>query len=169
MFVLSLRRLEKGSVELCGAIAADDPVWSASDIQPASDVAVETTATGSPTRGVQVRGSLSGRIRRECRRCLEPVELGVADDFNLLFDPKISKIEEDLKAYALDPRAEELDLKPALRERFILAVPTYTVCRSDCCGLCARCGANLNEEACECSPAGPDPRWGPLAALRRET
>lgn len=164
-----MRRLENGPVQVRGAIAVDDTVWSSSGIQPASDVAVEATATGSPTRGVHVRGSISGRIRRECRRCLEPVELGVSDDFNLLFDPKISKIEEDLRAYALDPRAEELDLKPALRERFILAVPMYTVCRSDCRGLCSRCGANLNEEACECSPAGPDPRWGPLAALRRET
>lgn len=168
MFVLNLRRLEKGSVDVRGAIAKDDPVWNASDLQPASDVAVEATATGSTTRGVYVRGSLDGQVRRECRRCLEPVELAVSDDFNLLFDPKISKIEEDLKAYALDPRAEELDLKPALRERFILAVPTYVVCRSDCRGLCGRCGANLNEEACECGPVGPDPRWGPLAALRRE-
>jgi uncharacterized protein len=168
MFELNLRRLEKGPVEFRGAISADDPVWGDSDTRPAGDVAVEATATGSPTRGVHVRGSLSAEILRACRRCLEPVRLSVSDDFSLLFDPKISRIEEDLRAYALDPRAELLDLKPALRERFILAVPTYIVCSSDCRGLCARCGANLNEEACECGPVGPDPRWGPLVALRRE-
>ena len=39
---------------------------------------------------------------------------------------------------------EEVDLSPPLRERLLLALPTLPLCRDDCRGLCARCGADLN-------------------------
>ncbi len=169
MFIINLRRLAQAPIELSGEIAEGDSIWGDPGFELASPVSVVATAEGSPTRGVTIHGSLSGRVRRECRRCLEGMESVVSEDFDLLFDPKVSLIEEDIRVYALDSEADKLDLKPALRERFVLAVPTYTVCRPDCRGLCDSCGANLNEETCECSPGGPDPRWGPLTALRKES
>lgn len=167
VFTIDLRRLERGPVDVRGAIAVDDLVWGDTGVKLVSAVQCEARAEGSRTRGVRVRGELSGRVRCECRRCLEPVELTVEDEIDLLFDPKTSKIEEDIKVYALDPSADELDLKTPLRERFILAVPSYPLCRSECKGFCARCGTNLNVASCDCGPVGTDPRWGPLAELRK--
>ena len=169
VYTIDLRRLEDGPVEVRGEIAADDPVWRGSGLKLTGPVTCAATAEGARTRGVRVRGRLSGRVDRACRRCLKPVELTIAEEFDLLFDPKTSRIEEDLKVYALDASAEELDLKPALRERFMLAAPAYAVCRQDCRGLCARCGTDLNEGACDCGSIDTDPRWGPLAALLKET
>jgi uncharacterized protein len=39
------------------------------------------------------------------------------------------------------------------------------LCRDDCRGLCAQCGTNLNEGACECDGAMEDPRLAPLREL----
>ena len=50
-----------------------------------------------------------------------------------------------------------------LQEQFYLALAMKPLCRGDCRGLCSRCGANLNEEACDCGTAWEDPR---LALLR---
>ena len=46
---------------------------------------------------------------------------------------------------------EEIDLSPLLRERLLLALPTLPLCRDDCRGLCARCGADLNAGPCGCA------------------
>lgn len=54
--------------------------------------------------------------------------------------------------YPVEAGTEYVDLTPEMREAIILALPGYPVCRDDCRGLCARCGANLNRETCTCKP-----------------
>ncbi len=46
---------------------------------------------------------------------------------------------------------ETVDLESLLREQIILMMPLKPLCDEDCKGLCPRCGANLNREACTCS------------------
>jgi uncharacterized protein len=53
-------------------------------------------------------------------------------------------------------------LDELVREEVLLAIPYKPLCKSDCRGLCAQCGQDLNIETCGCAPP-PDPR---LAALR---
>ena len=77
-------------------------------------------------------------------------------------------VEEDGDARVLDARAPELDLSGPVREEVVLAVDPYVVCDPECRGLCPRCGANLNIEACGCSFHEPDPRWDALRALKEE-
>ena len=112
---------------------------------------------------------MSVRVRSACRRCLEHLELDVAEDFAVLFDATTSDADGDLELYGFDPKAEELDLQLALAERLVLVVPSYALCREGCAGLCEHCGANLNEGDCGCAPAETDPRWGPLQELRSKT
>lgn len=169
VFTIDLRRLEAGPLEVRGEIAADDAVWKGSGLELLGSVTLAGTAEGSSTRGVRVHGTMFGSVARVCRRCLTSVDLAVSEEFDILFDPKTPRIEEDVGVYSLDSRADELDLKPPLRERFILSVPPYSVCRPDCRGLCAQCGTDLNQASCDCAPAGTDPRWGPLEALRKAT
>jgi len=56
------------------------------------------------------------------------------------------------------------DLDELAREAFILNMDTKTLCREDCKGLCAGCGANLNTEVCRCKKE-IDPRWAALQKL----
>jgi uncharacterized protein len=66
--------------------------------------------------------------------------------------------------YHLD--GDLLDLEPAFRDAVVLALPMSPLCREDCPGLCAECGAPLAD-------AGPghrhdaaaDPRWAALKQL----
>jgi uncharacterized protein len=44
-------------------------------------------------------------------------------------------------------------------------VPTQVLCRDDCKGLCAKCGANLNLADCDCEDKEIDPRWAELKRL----
>lgn len=156
-------------MEVDGAIASDDPLWSDGGLELASPLEVRARADGSATRGVWVRGRMSTRVRSACRRCLERLELDVAEDFAVLFDAKTSDDDGDLELYGFDQRADELDLRIPLAERLMLIVPSYALCREGCAGLCDRCGANLNEGDCGCAAADADPRWGPLQKLRSET
>jgi uncharacterized protein len=155
VLIIDLRRLEKAPVEGTG-------------VELVAPLLAHVTAEGSVTRGIWVRGSLAGRVRTKCRRCLEPLELELNEELSVLFDPRTSEVDSDDGLCPLDPRAEELDLEPAVREVFLLAVPGYPVCRVACAGLCARCGANLNEGDCVCEMAETDARWAPLQNLRNK-
>jgi DUF177 domain-containing protein len=55
------------------------------------------------------------------------------------------------------------------RDALALALPSQILCREDCAGLCAVCGANLNETGPEHRhEKAPDPRWSKLGDLRFE-
>jgi uncharacterized protein len=55
-----------------------------------------------------------------------------------------------------------LDLRPSIRENWLLTVPAYVQCREDCKGLCPTCGTNLNESTCNCTVTKSDSRWDAL-------
>jgi uncharacterized protein len=64
---------------------------------------------------------------------------------------------------------EVLDLHAWAREALALTVPPKLLCQPECRGLCAVCGANLNETQAEHLHASdPDPRWAKLSELRFE-
>jgi uncharacterized protein len=108
-------------------------------------------------------GAFETLLKVECRRCLTVVETPVSEELGLVFatDPEATEGE----GFHLVPgRAQDIDLREALREELLLAVPRFVECRPDCKGLCPTCGANLNEGPCACGKA-PDPRWDALRAL----
>jgi len=73
---------------------------------------------------------------------------------------------DNADVYRLEPWAQELDLRPALREQWLLSDPGFVLCREDCQGLCATCGADLNAGACGCPPrTAIDSRWDALRKL----
>jgi len=64
---------------------------------------------------------------------------------------------------------DELDLHGWARDALALALPTKLLCRADCAGLCAVCGANLNlVESDHAHEPERDPRWAKLSELRFE-
>ena len=98
-----------------------------------------------------VRGRVSHRFRCACSRCAERFELDVAED-------------RFLADYPVPEGTEYVDLTPEMREAIILLLPGYPVCRPDCKGLCARCGANRNRETCACR-TDPGTPWAALEGL----
>jgi len=74
--------------------------------------------------------------------------------------------EVQLSGYELDVNffeGDEIDLAELVEEQVLLLLPPAETCRDDCKGLCARCGQNLNERACGCTPDHSD---HPFAAMK---
>ena len=105
---------------------------------------------------ILVRGKLQGHLQLSCSRCLESYEAPVAGEFDLLLAPAPGRLgagEEELSAADLDLdyySGDILDLEAIIREQIILLVPLKPLCAEECRGICPRCGAVLNQEACNC-------------------
>ena len=89
----------------------------------------------------------------------------VSDDVHLIFVEAGEEEIDDPDVYVIDARARELDLRPAVREHWLLAAPAFALCREDCKGLCPTCGADLNAGPCDCPPLS-DSRWDALRNAR---
>lgn len=45
---------------------------------------------------------------------------------------------------------EEIDLRSLIAEQVIMALPYRALCDENCKGVCASCGIDLNQQACQC-------------------
>jgi uncharacterized protein len=121
---------------------------------------------------IRLRGKFAGNFQVPCARCVEPVQIPLAGDFDLIFRPvgadagaperAITAPETEIGYYQRD----SLLLEDVLREQVLLSLPVRTLCKPDCKGLCPRCGQNRNTQACNCEETPADPRWEALAGLR---
>lgn len=168
MLKVDLGRVDReGSVLVEAEVPADDGIWRDSGIEWAGPVEVRLRVSFAGTGEVVARGSVKGTLAQECRRCLRPLQEKFAEEVTLVFSADVT--DEDVgdgDAYAFDPSKRELDLGEAVRGEVILAMNPYVVCDPECRGLCPRCGANLNEGACGCTPEAVDLRWSALRALK---
>ena len=165
MLSFDIRSLESKAVHVDGVLAADDPVWRDEDMRPSGPVTVVGRLSAAGPSRYYFSGRLEGEAAGECRRCLTDVSVSVAEDVQLLFVESGTEGADEPDVYVVDARAHELDMRPALREQWLLAVPVFVQCRDDCKGLCPTCGADLNAGACECAPA-TDSRWDSLRDVR---
>jgi uncharacterized protein len=121
---------------------------------------------------IRLKGSFQGKFEVPCARCVEPVEIPLAADFDLIFRPlgvdgdaperSITAPETEIGYY----QGDSLALEDVLREQVLLSLPVRTLCKEDCKGLCPRCGANRNNQPCTCDEGQNDPRWEALGGLR---
>ena len=121
---------------------------------------------------IRLRGNFAGRFEVPCARCVEPVEIPLAAEFDLIFRPAAADAEATERSITA-PETEigyylkdSLLLEDVLREQVLLSLPVRTLCKPDCKGLCPRCGANRNSQPCTCDVGPSDPRWEALAGLR---
>jgi uncharacterized protein len=119
---------------------------------------------------IRLRGRFQSKFEVPCARCVEPVEIPLGADFDLIFRPAAADAEATERSITA-PETEigyylkdSLLLEDVLREQVLLSLPVRTLCKPDCKGLCPRCGANRNIQACTC--AEDDPRWEALSGLR---
>jgi uncharacterized protein len=170
MLSFDIRALESRAVQVHDDLPATDPVWDAGDVRPVDAVHVEGRLSGAGEDRFYFSGHLSGTVNLECRRCLTDVAVGVDEDVKFLFAPTGDPTaEDDPDVFTYDPGARELDIRPAVREGWLLDVPAFAQCRPDCKGLCPTCGADRNTGACTCATEQTDPRWDALRKRRDDT
>ncbi len=143
------------------------------DLEPVSPLVGSVTLMRT-SQGILATGKLQTTLRMTCRRCLElsdvEVELSLEEEFHpvvrIAEAPPLDDVpdEEHDEALVIDEH-HILDLREVIRQGLWLAAPMEALCRSDCRGLCPRCGANRNLGECHCGEAAIDPRWTALQSL----
>lgn len=120
---------------------------------------------------VFVNGHIETRAQVECDRCLNKVELPVNADFDLQYitgaeyeSSAAAELAEDAMSVSVFD-GEAIDVDEIVKEQILLAVPTRTLCRPDCKGICPDCGIDKNTGDCACGTDEVDPRWAALKNL----
>ncbi len=166
MLYFDIREIESGAQPVDGVLEPSDAIWETDDVLPETPIAVTGRLSVAGPGRVYFTGQLSGSTIMGCRRCLADTSTEVADAFTALYaEPGLDDADED-DVYPLLPTGRTLDLRPAVREAWLLAVPAFVTCRPECQGLCPICGADRNVVSCACRTDTTDARWDALRALR---
>lgn len=142
-----------------------------------SEITARCTLT--PVWGENVREGLAGMVKLEgdlsftrsvpCARCLVDVVRPVKARFETIFNLDEGTAEAADLETPPEPGGFErigsggIDVTLEIRQRVYLATEEIVYCRSDCKGLCSRCGADLNQGDCGCDRGTGG---GPFEALR---
>ncbi len=121
-------------------------------------------AEGSVTNhagALVLEGTVCSLLDLACDRCGKEFSREKAVKLDSLVAQELEDEDSD-DILLLDGTA--LDLGEVVTEAFVLAMDTKNLCSDDCKGLCAKCGADLNQGPCRCKPE-QDPRWAALSQL----
>jgi uncharacterized protein len=169
MLSFDIRSLESHAVVVDEDLSADDPVWQEEDPRPVGAVHVTGRLSAAGHGRFYWHGEIDGTIALECSRCLSETERHVHDEAHIIFADEDDEETDDPDVYRIESSAVDLDLRPAIREEWVLAAPTFALCRDDCKGLCPRCGADLNAGPHDCSQEEADSRWEALRKLDKSS
>lgn len=133
---------DSGDVTFC-----DDAVFSGTLSNVGGVLEFEALATGS--------------FKVPCARCTKMTEQSFSVSvFETLADETADVTDKD----AIIPLTDTaVDLDEVIWPEILLSMQARYLCKDDCKGLCAMCGADLNEITCDCREDDIDPR---LAGLR---
>jgi uncharacterized protein len=124
---------------------------------------VTLTNTGG---AVLLDGKASAQTTTECSRCLDPAQLELVGEpiAYYVFPDHADQCDESDDETIIIDASGIVDIEEQILAAMIFAVPDVVLCSDDCAGLCATCGANLNEGPCSCDEQKIDPNH-PFAAL----
>ena len=110
---------------------------------------------------LQLEAVLKATVINTCARCLKEVECQESIGIHaVLIDAEEES--EDPDFFNLDGNLADVD--EIVVNAFVLNVDEQFLCHAECKGLCARCGADLNEGPCQCREE-IDPRLAVLGQL----
>jgi uncharacterized protein len=136
-------------------------------IQPGAPLDLDLRVE-SVSEGVLVSGTLSAPITGECSRCLTPFSQHIQVELTELFAYPDSlteaTTEEDEVGRVI---GDAVDLQQPILDAVGLELPFSPVCRSDCPGLCPKCGVALATAEPGHHHDEIDSRWAKLAGMLR--
>ena len=122
-------------------------------------------------QGVFVDGKVHVPVQLECTRCLKTMTTDLDFPLREQFYPTVDvttgvplPAPNDELAFPIDHN-HLLDLREAIRQNLVVALPMTALCKEDCAGLCAQCGKDLNDGSCDCQPETTDARFAALREL----
>lgn len=116
--------------------------------------------TNVENRRLLIRGESDVTLSVPCDRCLAevPLRLHLVIDKDFPIEPLLSLEDDDHLEQLEYMNGCQLDADRLIYGEILFAWPGKVLCADDCKGICAKCGANLNEKECGCDRTVPDPR-----------
>ena len=121
---------------------------------------------------VEIDGHIETSVRLSCSRCLKLFETPLKSNFALTYMQRSASVIEDTEPQEVELSAEDMgivyfqgkkiNLKDGIQEQVVMEFPLRPLCNLDCKGLCPKCGADLNEDPCDCDRR---PSADPFAVL----
>lgn len=141
------------------------------EVTAVEDVCLRVTIHKSEEEYICV-GTVAAHVRMECSRCLRefgtelssPTEFIVRSD-NLPPTP-MQGAPDDQDYVFMHGQNLVADPSDVVRQALVLSMDMKPLCSETCQGLCAMCGANLNDGRCSCRVEHVDERWSALEGLR---
>lgn len=98
-----------------------------------------------------LEGTASAVLEASCALCLKGCETNLEFEVveNFLKEGEVGLGEDEI---LFDD--ECINILPAIQRNLLANIPMRFVCNSNCKGLCAMCGENLNISKCSCVPEG---------------
>ena len=141
-----------------------DPISLAGQRYEVAEGAVEARLDVSRTlAGYALRLRFEAPLEGACMRCMADAGHAVPVDAREVDQPG-----EDEELHSPYMENGTLELAAWARDALVLALPAKILCRENCRGLCAICGADLNtaDPAEHRHDEGGDPRWAKLRELK---
>jgi uncharacterized protein len=163
-FDLGRLRLTAGEGRRIQLEATPDPFQFGGERYEVEPARAPATLDVSKTTGggYALRLRFQARVKGPCMRCLGPAEP--------LFDVDAREVSQPGSGEELQsPYVEDgvLDVRAWARDALALVLPTQILCTDDCAGLCAVCGADLNDAGPDHNhDSSPDPRWAKLSEIK---
>ncbi len=109
-------------------------------LKPPVKVSGQITLVGN--HSAYIEGEVCFSISGECTRCLEQTDRQFVIEIN-------EQVEEN-NPDGYSVVNDRIDLGKIVEDAILINLPLNFLCKEDCRGLCAECGANLNKEDCKC-------------------
>jgi len=167
--VIDLTALSEGETRWSQTAGPEDLELELPDFTFGNPIAVRLAVNHVESQYI-LKGWINATARTRCVKCLEEFELAVDEEIGwvvqVIADPAaLAEQEESDDFWFIDRTQSQLEIAPRVRETVLINLPAHPVCRTDCRGLCPRCGANLNQGPCGCTKKEIDNHWGPLKDL----
>jgi uncharacterized protein len=123
---------------------------------------------------IRVTGKIEGSLEVDCHRCLRTFSFPLNEDVDIYLVEEDRAPEEDEKELDAEELiyeffdGEVIEIDRLIAEQIFLTLPVKVLCSEDCRGICPRCGANLNEEACQCKAGNGQSPFAKLESFRRQ-
>lgn len=122
---------------------------------------------------IEAVGNFKTDVGFTCSRCLCEFKSVIENEFSITFTKKLPEYADDFSEEGRELLSEEMglvlfkgnkiNLRDAIQEQIVMAVPLKTLCNKKCKGLCTKCGKDLNKDECSCENENIDIR---LAVLK---
>lgn len=154
-FTVSMKDLDNGPVSL--HVDTDAATLQLEDEDFTFPGPITGTVTFTMVRPrVVARGALDFTAQGQCVRCLSDALTKITAPVDATYENEKEMRDGRTKVVSAEEQivtpfnGEWIQPEEELREAIMLELPSLPVCSPTCKGLCPTCGANLNEEECNC-------------------